>query len=187
VSVGGGATHRLNLFDAVLIKDNHLALNEDFKSVVLGLNNVKKGRFTEIEFDNLNQVKLFAKYFKQSDRRRNFVMMLDNFNPADVKKAVGVLKKTGVLIEVSGGINGKNIKSYAIKGVSAISSGAITNRADSLDLSLNILTTKRRYNETTNVLYLRINIYHRSRFREFCQRYYSSSACKGGGNFVGAF
>ena len=139
VAVGGGATHRLNLSDAILIKDNHLVLNEDFKSVVLSLNKAKKVRFTEIELDNLTQVQLFAESFKQSDRRRNFVVMLDNFSPDNVQKAVKILSKSDILIEVSGGINEKNIKKYVIKGVSAISSGAITNKAGSLDFSLNIL------------------------------------------------
>jgi len=139
VSVGGGSTHRLNLSDAILIKDNHLALIDDFKVIVAGLHKAKHIRFAEIELDNLDQVKLFADNFKQSDRRRNFVVMLDNFSPDNVKKAVKILSKSGILIEVSGGINEKNIKEYAIKGVSAISAGAITNKADSLDFSLNIL------------------------------------------------
>jgi nicotinate-nucleotide pyrophosphorylase (carboxylating) len=138
VSIGGGATHRLNLADAVLIKDNHIALSDNLGESFSGLRKAKNIRFIEIEFDDLNQVKIFAKHFKVAEGNSNIIVMLDNFIPSEIKKAVVVLKKTGVLIEVSGGINEKNIKEYAIKGVSAISSGAITNKADSLDISLDI-------------------------------------------------
>ena len=139
VSTGGGATHRLNLSDAVLIKDNHLALIDDFKAIISIIHKTKQVRFTEIELDNLNQVKIFSENFVKSYRNKNIVVMLDNFNPDDIKKAVGILRKTGVPIEVSGGINEKNIINYAIKGISAISSGSITNKAPALDFSLNIL------------------------------------------------
>ena len=134
VSVGGGCTHRLNLSDAVLVKDNHIPLI----SKKLDFKRIKKNiRFVEIEFDTLEQVTSFAQNFRKSDFK-NIAVMLDNFKPADIKKAVNILKKTGVAIEVSGGVNEKNISGYAIAGVSAISSGSLTNKADSLDFSLNI-------------------------------------------------
>lgn len=138
VSVGGGCTHRLNLSDAALIKDNHIALVNDFKKFHTGFLKAKKLRFIEMEFSDLKEVQTFARHFEKAVSPK-VVVMLDNFKPAEVKKAATALKKTGVLIEVSGGITEKNIKSYAIKGVSAVSSGAITNKAPSLDFSLNII------------------------------------------------
>jgi len=140
VAVGGGGTHRLNLSDAVLIKENHIALidnpEKSFKSVrKCG----KKVRFVEIELENMNQVFAFATLYQLLKPIKNMVVMLDNFKPLDVKKAVLVLKPLNVLIEVSGRINERNIKHYALKGVSAISSGAITNKASSLDFSLNVI------------------------------------------------
>ena len=150
VSVGGGGTHRLNLSDAILIKDNHIALIDSFKKLNITKSRLNNIRFIETELENLDQVNLFAKHFVKSDRYYKVAVMLDNFSLNDVIKAVKILRKTGVLIEVSGGINEKNIIKYAIDGISAISSGSITNKAPSLDFSLNILTTKRRNNESTN-------------------------------------
>ena len=139
VSIGGGCTHRLNLSDAVLIKENHIALSEDPEKGFQNANK-KKLRFIEIELENLNQVFAFVVLYKLIKPIKNMVVMLDDFKPSDIKKAVKILKKIGVLIEVSGGINEKNIKKYVIKGVDFILSGAITNKAGVVDLSLNIRT-----------------------------------------------
>jgi len=65
--------------------------------------------------------------------------MLDNFSPDTVKRAISLLKQSKILIEISGSINEYNIDKYAIKGVSAISSGAVTMKASSLDISLNFI------------------------------------------------
>ncbi len=140
VSVGGGYTHRLNLADAVLLKENHISLIRDSGFGIW--DSAKKGlRFVEVELENLEQVKAFADSIKKSDK---VVVMLDNFKPEQIKKAVQMLKKTDVLIEVSGGVNEKNIKSFAVKGVDAVSSGSITNKAPSLDFSLTIFPDGRK-------------------------------------------
>ncbi len=140
VAVGGGGTHRLNLSDAVLIKENHLALTDDFfVSLKRVFKQASRYRFIEIEFEDLKQVSEFVDICKMLRLPEKMAVMLDDFRPPEVRKAVPLLQKTGALIEVSGGINEKNIKQYAIKGVSAISSGAITNKAASLDFSLNLI------------------------------------------------
>lgn len=137
VVVGGGGTHRLNLNDAILIKENHIALSDDFKkSLKKAFKKASKVRFVEIELESVAQVLEFEKISKELELPSNVVVMLDNFTPLNVKKAVLILRSLNVLIEVSGGINERNIKKYAIKGVSAISSGSITNKAGALDLSL---------------------------------------------------
>lgn len=138
VSVGGGMTHRLNLNDAILIKENHIALNDDPEKGFSLVDSKKGIRFAEIELQNMNQVVGFAALYQLIKPIKNLVVMLDNFKPIDIKKALLILKKIDVLVEISGGINEKNIKKYAIKGVDAISSGAITNKADALDFSLQI-------------------------------------------------
>lgn len=139
VAVGGGGTHRLNLSDAILIKDNHISLTDDWlKSLKQAIKKAKKVRFIEIELENLKQVSELAGFCRKNKYPKNFVVMLDNFTPADVQKAIGLLKGLNIFIEVSGGINEKNIRRYAIKGVAAISSGAITNGARALDMSMTI-------------------------------------------------
>ncbi|PIZ72320.1 hypothetical protein COY07_03310 [Candidatus Peregrinibacteria bacterium CG_4_10_14_0_2_um_filter_43_11] len=175
VYVGGGATHRLNLSDAAMIKDNHWMLSPlchfmlDTESthpsyndsnlsrfrIKCGMtkggagvtrggigitNKLKKLRFIEFEMDNLSQVRQFVEFYSHVPAflrsSKKVAIMLDNFSPTDVKKAVKLLKLLGIWIEVSGGITLQNIKSYAIRGVDAISSGAITTKAPALDLSL---------------------------------------------------
>jgi len=143
VVIGGGCTHRLHLSDAVLIKDNHISLSEDLnKSLRHVFKKAKKARFIEIELESTKEVENFLGIYKKikADLKINqkVVVMLDNFTPANVKKAVPMLKKMGIYVEISGGINEKNIKKYTIKGVSAISTSSITGRAPALDISLHI-------------------------------------------------
>ena len=143
VVVGGGGTHRLNLSDAVLIKENHLSLSPDLKKCLRRtIKKSKKARFVEIELENLDEVMDFIMVYDQIKKeikiKKPIIVMLDNFSPDTVKRAVSLLKKSRVSIELSGGIDEDNIKKYAIKSVSAISSGAITGKAPNLDISLNI-------------------------------------------------
>lgn len=151
VTVGGGGTHRLNLNDAILIKENHLTLSSDLKKDLRRvLKKSKKVKFIEIELENLSEVMDFITIYDQLKIKKQIVVMLDNFSPDTVKRAISLLKKSPserlgragkVSIELSGGIDENNIKKYAIKGVSAISSGAITTKAPNLDISLNICNT----------------------------------------------
>lgn len=138
VSLGGGYTHRLNLADAILIKDNHLALQSDIGAgLKRALSQASKVRFVEVELDSMKEVGGLLRLKLQWPK--NFVVMLDNFKPANIKKAAPLLHRAGFTVEVSGGINEKNIKSYCLPGVSAISVGAITNKVPALDISLDIL------------------------------------------------
>lgn len=143
VVIGGGGTHRLDLSDAVLIKDNHLSLCPDIeKSLKNVLKKVQKTRFIEIELESNSEIESFLEIHKKLKSEfafnQNIVVMLDNFTPANLKKIVPKLKKIGVTIELSGGITESNVKRYNIKGISAISSGAVTTKANSLDISLSI-------------------------------------------------
>ena len=144
VSVGGGGTHRLNLEDAILVKENHIILSPDFKkSLKSSFKKASKVRFVEVELESEIQVHEFIAYYHDLKKvlkdQRNVVVMLDNFSPDQVKNVIKPLRETGLTIELSGGINEKNITAYNIEGVSAISSGAITMSAPHLDLSLSII------------------------------------------------
>lgn len=134
VRIGGGDTHRFNLSDAVLIKDNHLKL---FKNIHDAIKTAKKNTsFThkiEIEVSNLKDAVLAAK--NNAD-----IIMLDNMSVADVEKTIYELKKQGlrekVIIEVSGGINPENVEEYAASGADILSIGALTHSAPAMDFSL---------------------------------------------------
>lgn len=136
VRIGGGDTHRYRLDDAVLIKDNHLALVGDVTVAI------KKAReyasFTkkiEIEVENLEDA------LKAAEAGVD-IIMLDNMQIEDIKLILKALKKERindrVIIEVSGGMNLDNVVKYAETGVDVISSGYITHSAAALDMSLEI-------------------------------------------------
>jgi len=144
VALGGGGTHRLNLSDAILIKENHIKLSRNFrKSLKSALKKLSKVPFVEIELESEEQVNDFlGTYYslkKVVKDRKGVVVMLDNFTPAQVKKFIKPLRKVGVAVEVSGGITEKNISRYNIAGVSAISSGAITMSPEHLDMNMQVL------------------------------------------------
>jgi len=139
VKIGGGKNHRFGLYDMMLIKDNHIEACGNISGVIKVLNknkqklhNIKK----EIEVKNLDELMTVQK----SGNEIFDVVMLDNFSPEEVKKAVKLLK--GILkVEVSGGINLNNIREYAkIKGLDYISSGSLTHSVKSTDISFDFFT-----------------------------------------------
>lgn len=147
VTVGGGATHRLDLSDAILIKENHIALTGNLKrSLKKVFKRSSKVRFVEVEVESVEEAENFLKQYetlkKQLRDGDGVVVMLDNFTPAQIRKVIKPLTEAGIFVELSGGINERNVSRYNIAGVSAISSGAITTRADNLDLSLQIAADK---------------------------------------------
>jgi nicotinate-nucleotide pyrophosphorylase (carboxylating) len=150
VRVGGGTNHRWGLWDMVLIKDNHLRAYEmqmrSWNSEQVMKNIIRQARSSvqknvriEVEVENLKECE-YALAEKPD------VIMLDNMNPAMVRKAVEIRKKMGlegrVLFEVSGGITPDNIGEYASSGMDIISSGALTASVKSIDFSLEIILKK---------------------------------------------
>lgn len=148
VSDGGGGTHRLNLSDAILIKDNHIALSENFKDGFFKIFAKSKfARFIEIEIESKVQMDEFLKTLsslkkKTLIKKDKIIVMLDNFKPLQIKKYLPILNKAGVMIELSGGINEKNISQYNIPGIAGISSSAMTMSAQPLDLSMEMILNK---------------------------------------------
>ena len=152
ITVGGGLSHRLGLYDSILIKDNHLGfldkdLSKDLFFALLSAA-IKRGksRFIEIEAAYPSRARLAAGYIdtirKKTRAKIPFIIMLDNFSPGVIWKTLKRIKKEclkNILIEASGGINEKNIKKYCIKGVDVVSMGCLTNSAKSLDMSMKII------------------------------------------------
>lgn len=133
VLCGGGFSHRVSLSGGVLIKENHIAAAGGIQKAVEGARAVAPhGLRIEIEVTNLLELEEAVK--AEAD-----IVMLDNFSPKEVEKAMKVLQKSGassVVVEVSGGIFLESIGNYVIPGVHIISSGSLTHSVKALDLSL---------------------------------------------------
>lgn len=131
VTLGGGGTHRLGLYDFVLIKDNHLPYIDNLKKVAEELN--EKNAFWEIEADTPEQAQAFAKLNPSA-------IMFDNFSPADIAPLAQELrtKNPDIILEASGGITAQTIHEYSNTGVDIISMGSLTHSVMSLDIGLDI-------------------------------------------------
>lgn len=129
--VGGAKNNRMNAAEAVMIKDNHIAIT---KSITKAVQRIREfyGEKVEIVLEVKNLEELKEALGLNVSR-----IMLDNFSVEDVKKAVQIVQKK-VPLEVSGGVNLQNIKNYALTGVEFISIGAITHSAPALDISLEV-------------------------------------------------
>ncbi|HWY52132.1 MAG TPA: carboxylating nicotinate-nucleotide diphosphorylase [Chthoniobacterales bacterium] len=134
VVAGGGANHRFGLFDMVLVKDNHLAVNagfEAFAKVVRRFRQAKPNVQIEVEADALEQVRAFLEIDGID------VILLDNMKPAQIREAIA-LGKDKVKFEASGGVTLKNIRQIAATGVDYISIGALTHSVRAIDFSLEL-------------------------------------------------
>jgi nicotinate-nucleotide pyrophosphorylase (carboxylating) len=132
VRCGGGFNHRFGLDDAILIKDNHIAVAGGVAAVLARAKAVA-GHLVkiEIEVDTLDQLR------EVLDAGGADVALLDNMSPADMRKAVEMVAGRLVL-EASGGITLKTAAAVAETGVDYLSSGAITHSAPNLDVALDI-------------------------------------------------
>ena len=136
VAAGGGDTHRFNLSDAVMIKDNHIKL----MGIEEAIKAARKTSFTrkiEVEVESAEDAVFAAELGID-------IIMLDNMKPDDVKKTLLILKEKGfrdsVLIEVSGGISPENLENYAKTGVDIISMGSLIHKSKWIDFSLEIVS-----------------------------------------------
>lgn len=133
VEIGGGRKHRLTLSDMIMIKDNHIAVEGAILPLIQKARR-KSGTF-EVEVETESDALLAAAMGAS-------IIMLDNFTPARVRRAVNALKKIGlrnkVKLEASGGITLENVADYAKAGVDMISVGGITNSAKAIDYSLEV-------------------------------------------------
>jgi nicotinate-nucleotide pyrophosphorylase (carboxylating) len=128
VRAGGGTNHRFGLYDAVLIKDNHLRLGG---GVAASVRNAKEtGLAVEVECETLDDV-------REALEAGADTILLDNMTPAELRKAVALVAGRAKT-EASGGITLETIREVAATGVDAISVGALTHSARSLDVSMEV-------------------------------------------------
>jgi nicotinate-nucleotide pyrophosphorylase (carboxylating) len=129
VRCGGGVNHRFGLDDAILIKDNHIAacggIGEALTRARAAAGHMTK---VEVEVDSLEQLHEALRYDPD-------VIMLDNFKPAELARAVETTAGRAVL-EASGGVNLQTVRALADTGVDVISVGALTHSASVLDIGL---------------------------------------------------
>ncbi|MCD6590783.1 MAG: carboxylating nicotinate-nucleotide diphosphorylase [Candidatus Aenigmarchaeota archaeon] len=146
VYIGGGYPHRLGLYDAVLIKDNHLKAMKKEADIAVAISRAwtkrNKTRFIEIEVRNKEEAIQVARKFRELQESKPTktpcIIMFDNMKPHDIHETIKTLKEMGLyefsLFEASGGINEYNVKQYATTGVDAVSLGSLTHSAEALDI-----------------------------------------------------
>lgn len=131
VTVGGGYNHRLGLYDAVLIKDNHIKVAGGVKQAVLTVKaKVSHTVKIEIEVEDIAGV-------KEAIAAKADIIMLDNMTNEMMKEAVQLIGGRAV-VEASGGIDESTIAGIAATGVDIISVGALTHSVAALDISMDI-------------------------------------------------
>ncbi len=136
VKIGGGFNHRFGLYDAILIKDNHIKAAGGIKNAIEScekyLISTQQKFQVIVEVKDLHEFNI-AKNYAIVDR-----LLLDNFKPEIIRDTLqyNITKKK---IEISGGISMDNIHDYLIEGVDLISMGDLTHHISSIDISLKII------------------------------------------------
>ena len=131
VRIGGGKNHRMGLYDAMLIKDNHIQICD---GVIPAINLARK------HASHLTKIEIEVENFEQLDQALSAkvdVIMLDNMSITDIQKAVKIVNGKA-LVEVSGGITIEKVAELVDSGVDIISVGALTHSAKAVDLSMEI-------------------------------------------------
>ena len=128
VKCGGGANHRIGLFDAFLIKENHIAACGGIEKAIAQAKLNHPSKPVEVEVESLQEL-------KQAIDAGADIIMLDNFSVEQIKQAV-VLTNKRAKLEVSGNMTLETLKTYSQAGVDFISSGALTKNLQSIDLSM---------------------------------------------------
>jgi len=131
VEMGGGKNHRLGLFDAILIKDNHINAVGSIKNAVRKVKAHLPSGFTiEVEVKNLVEV-------KEALNCGVNTIMLDNMSVEEMQEAVALINKRA-LVEASGGVKLETVEGIARTGVDYISVGALTHSVRAVDMSLKV-------------------------------------------------
>ena len=128
VKCGGGANHRIGLFDAFLIKENHIAACGGINNAVAQAKVNHPDKPIEVEVESLNEL-------DQAIQAGADIIMLDNFSVEHIKEAV-ILTNKRAKLEVSGNMTLETLRTYSQAGVDFISSGALTKNLQSIDLSM---------------------------------------------------
>ena len=136
VLIGGGINHRMGLFDAIMIKDNHVdfcgGMYQTLEKTMSYVNHLEKPIQIIVECRNKKEIETALLFSKVSK------ILLDNHQPKELVEAIAIIDHRKPT-EASGSISKKNLVEYAETGVDFISMGALTYGAKSIDLSLKVL------------------------------------------------
>lgn len=135
VTCGGCYNHRIGLYDAFLIKENHIAACGGITEAVTTAKRNAPGKPVEVEVENLDELKLALQ--AEAD-----IVMLDNFSNEDMRTAVALNKEQyqgKAKLEASGGITNETLRPIAETGVDYISIGALTKDCKAVDLSMRFI------------------------------------------------
>ncbi|PJE57063.1 carboxylating nicotinate-nucleotide diphosphorylase [Marinomonas sp. BSi20584] len=130
VTVGGGKNHRMGLYDAFLIKENHIMAAGSIANAVSMAQKIAPGKTIEVETENLEEVAMAVAAGAD-------IIMLDNFSYEDMSKAVSDFKGQ-VKFEASGNMDKDRLLKVAETGVDFVSIGALTKHIQAIDLSLRV-------------------------------------------------
>jgi len=130
-AVGGCQNHRIGLYDAFLIKENHIAACGGIGKAIAKAREIAADKLVEVEVETLDEL-------HQALAAKADVVMLDNFSPADIE-ALSSLDLGETKIEVSGDITEEKIRAYSHRAVDFISSGSITKHIRAVDLSMRLV------------------------------------------------
>ncbi|WP_417682310.1 carboxylating nicotinate-nucleotide diphosphorylase [Pseudidiomarina aquimaris] len=130
VVCGGGSNHRVGLYDAYLIKENHIMACGSIAAAVSAARTLHLDKPVEVEVENLDE-------YQEALAAGADIIMLDNFSYEDIHKAVKMRSKN-VRLEVSGNITLEHLEKLVTTGIDYISSGALTKHVQAIDLSLRI-------------------------------------------------
>lgn len=128
VCCGGGHNHRMGLYDAFLIKENHIASCGSITHAIQEARKNYPGKVIEVEVENQEEL-------NEALENKVEIILLDNFSLAQLKQAVAKVNDQCKL-EASGGIDASNLREVALTGVDYISVGAITKNIQAIDLSM---------------------------------------------------
>ena len=131
VKAGGARNHRMGLFDAVMVKDNHLLARPDLAAALQEIRRKYPKLLIEVEADSIEQVREFVR-LEAID-----VILLDNMSPEEIRKCIA-LRRSGLKFEASGGVSLATVRAIAETGVDYISAGQLTHSAPSIDFSLEL-------------------------------------------------
>ncbi|MCS5582943.1 MAG: carboxylating nicotinate-nucleotide diphosphorylase [Pseudomonadales bacterium] len=132
VKTGGGENHRIGLFDAFLIKENHIEAAGSITAAIETARQLQGDLRVEVEVESLEQL-------GEAVMATPDWIMLDNFTLGDMRKAVDIASNTGIKLEASGGIEtSTKLKKIASTGVDYISIGALTKHNEAIDLSMRL-------------------------------------------------
>jgi nicotinate-nucleotide pyrophosphorylase (carboxylating) len=128
--IGGAVNHRMGLYDAVLIKDTHLALVGGITPALRAVRKAYVDGDINVEVSNIQEL-------EQALADKAPRILLDNFAPGQVREAMQIIRGRAE-VEISGGVQVSNTRAYALAGAAYISVGALTHSATALDFSMKV-------------------------------------------------